>query len=95
MNAMDRKAPPVEPLKRAVTWYDKGSDSFIGEEEISGISLDELRAIFGPACNDDPDLIYVYPVSEREAAALRPWLRHPIDLARYAYFLEATAGASE
>jgi hypothetical protein len=91
---MGQNGFPGERLKRAVAWYAKNGDEFSGEEELLKISLAELHGIFSPAGDDDPQLIYTYPMAEREAAALQPRLTHRIDLAGFDYFLEATAVAS-
>lgn len=80
------------PLKRAVAWYAKNGDELCGEEELAGITLGELRAIFSLAGADDPQLIYTYPMAERETVALQRLRKLRIDLSAFDYFLETTAG---
>ncbi len=68
-------------------WFDPSSEWLVGEELLETTSAGELRALFDlPA--DDP-VFNVYPVGDREAAALQPRLAHGINRDSYVYFVEA------
>jgi hypothetical protein len=81
---------PEQPVDRVLEWYlPEPADDFVGEEVLVDIGLDELRAIFQPT-EDDPEMLMSYEVETvEEVAALQPLVKHPIDLAKYAYFIAA------
>lgn len=68
-------------------WFDPASEWLVGEEVLEEVDLEELRALFGLAA-DDP-VFNVYPVGDREAAALQQGLVHLINRDAYVYFVEA------
>ncbi len=81
---------PDQPVDRVLEWYlPEPADDFVGEEVLIRLGLDELKAIIQPT-DDDPEMLKSYEVETiEEVAALQPFVNHPIDLAKYAYFIAA------
>ena len=78
-------------VERVLEWYEKEpGDALVGEEELKGIGLDDLRALFRPDEDDDPDMYLTYEVeTAEEAAALQRAVGHRIDLDAFVYFVAA------
>ena len=76
-------------VRRMVYWFDKASDSFVGKAELHDITLLELQRMFNvPADNPMYDC---WPIYAEHLGALMPHLAVPVDVDRYAYFVEADA----
>jgi hypothetical protein len=66
--------------------FDKSDESFVGREQLSGISLPELKSIF-PESENDPKMIYVYDVSEDVVDLLSKYVKVEFDFEEYDYQL--------
>jgi hypothetical protein len=84
-------------IRRTLTWFDKTTERLVGQEELRGASLNDLRLIFGVAVDDpvDPVMYGCYPVEERHAKQLRKFVRVPIEPGHFDYFVEASRVASD
>ncbi|HLA64610.1 MAG TPA: hypothetical protein VK610_09305 [Rhodothermales bacterium] len=80
-----------DDVDRVLEWYEKEpGDALVGEEPLAGIGLDELRTLFHPDDEDDPEMVLSYEVeTPAEAAALQRAVTHPIDLDAHDYFVAA------
>ena len=79
-----------DQVERVLEWYEKDpGEALVGEEMISGIELDELRALFSPDETDDPLMLLVYEVEPPDVARLQQAVAHPINLDAYDYFVAA------
>jgi hypothetical protein len=80
-----------EEVERVLEWYEKEpGEALVGEEVLHGIGLPELRAVFGPDEEDDPDMFLPYEVeTEEEVALLQRVVEHRIDRDAYVYFVAA------
>jgi len=74
---------------RWLRWYELDGDRLIGEEQVDQASLAELREIF-EITPDDP-MYECYPVAARHIQRLTTLVSRPIELSRFAYFVEADA----
>ena len=81
---------PDDAIERVLEWYEKDpGDALVGEETLTRLTLDDLRDLFQPDLDDDPDLLLVYEVEPDEVARLQRAVDHPIDLDAYDYFVAA------
>ncbi len=77
-------------VERVLEWYEKDpGEALVGEEVLSGIDLYELKTLFSPDEDDDPDMYLVYEVEPPEVPRLQQAVAHPIDLDAYDYFVAA------
>jgi hypothetical protein len=77
------------PVTRWLRWFELEGDNLVGEVPILGASLSELQVIFG-APTDSP-MFDSYQVGSQNIERVRALVAEPIDLARFAYFVEADA----
>jgi len=79
-------------VRRVLAWYDKNTECLVGEVELEGIGVDDLRRIFGvsPEKSIDPRMFDCYSVEERHAAQLQKFVRVDIDPSHFDFFVEAT-----
>lgn len=102
MTADNEKTINDNDTIRFLQWFEKVGDALIGKEEITSLSLLELRKIFNVTDafpngvvefpyreNYDPYMINGYIVTEEHAKALQPYFKHKIDLTKYDYFVAA------
>lgn len=82
--------PTEDQVERVLEWYEKDpGDALVGEEPLKGIDLTELRALFSPDEDDDPDMFLTYEVESGDVARLQQAVEHRIDLGTYDYFVAA------
>ena len=87
---MELEQPTEEQIERVLEWYEKDpGDALVGDEPLSGITLEELKAIFSPDEDEDPDLFLHYEVEAADVARLQQAVDHQIDLGAYDYFVAA------
>lgn len=72
--------------------YDRRTEALASRRLLRGVSLLDLRRIFG-ARSDDP-MYDAYPIGEDEAAKLRKFVESDFDFTRYLYYLEASTAAA-
>lgn len=73
-------------VRRYLTFFE--GDEFAGQRDLKPApGLTRLREIFG--CRPGDVMYGCFPIGEEHAKALSPYLDAPLDLDRYAYFLEA------
>ncbi len=79
-----------DQVERVLEWYEKDpGEALVGEEVLTGLSLDELKALFSPDEEEDPDMFLPYEVEKSEVARLQQAVSHSIDLDAYDYFVAA------
>ena len=88
---------------RELHWFTKKRELLAGEEELTTITIFQLREIFNvtqPFYKSleepydeayDPYMTYVYDVNEEHAKALQPYVKHKIRLDKYDYSVAAYA----
>jgi hypothetical protein len=83
-------------IRRTLTWFDKTTEGLVGQEDLKGASLDDLRFIFGVAADDsiDPMMYGCYPVEERHARQLQRFVSVAIKPGEFDFFVEASRVAS-
>lgn len=77
----------MEKVKRLISWFDRTTEDLKGEKDIDNIKLDRLREIFSPP-PDDPLMIYVYPITEKEAEQLKKLIDLEFIFDKYIYQLD-------
>jgi hypothetical protein len=78
-------------VERLIVWYEKDpGDALVGECELKGIRLEDIRKLFNEP-EDDPLMYYCYEVKEAHVPFLQPYCDHRIDLEAYDYRVEAAA----
>jgi hypothetical protein len=82
---------------RTIEWFDKITGNIVGQEELKGVDLMQLREIFNvtvpfdiefdEASDEwpDPHMIEGYDVDLDKARLLQPFITHKIDLEMYIY----------
>ena len=81
-------APPVAgapALEVAGVWFAHPGRRWT----LRGIDLAELKVLFAPDEEDDPDMYLVYEVEPPEVPRLQQAVAHSIDLDAYDYFVAA------
>lgn len=82
--------PSEDEVERVLEWYEKDpGDALVGEEPLKGIELVELKALFSPDEDEDPDMYLSYEVEAADVARLQQAVEHRIDLDAYDYFVAA------
>lgn len=79
-------------VERALAWYEKNEPGFqVATEELKGISLSELRQMFGVSPDDleDPLMFNCYEVKPNHVERLQRCVETRIDLGRFSYHVEA------
>ena len=77
-------------IERVLEWYEKDpGEALVGDEVLQGVTLDDLRGIFHPDPDDDPEMLLVYEVEEGDVARLQAFAEHAIDLSAHDYFVAA------
>ena len=76
----------MSKLVRTVSYFDKQTETMVGEHLLAGINPPALQSLFGVE-SDDP-MYDVWPNGPREAEILKPHVDGTIDLDRYDYFLD-------
>ncbi len=92
-----RNAGAGEPFRRVVDpdatrwlrWYELNGNNLVDEEQVTQASLAQLQEIFGTT-PDDP-MFECYPVAAQHIQRLATFVSQPIELSRFAYFVEADA----
>ncbi len=88
---MELPEDPETAVERVLEWYEKDpGDALVGEEILTGATLEALKAIFHPDASD-PFMVMSYEVEPRDVAALQAFARHRIDMDAYDYFVAAYA----
>jgi hypothetical protein len=77
------------PVVRTLEWYERDpGDEFVGEIELKGVPVSELRELFRVAATDeDQDMTLMYPVTEHERRFLEDRLGIKLDLQGFDYFV--------
>jgi hypothetical protein len=76
-------------VKRWLRWFELDGDRLAGETPIIRPSLADLQTIFG--VTPDNPMFDSYPVSAQNVQSVQRIVAEPIDLSRFAYFIEADA----
>lgn len=80
-------------VTRKIRWFRKDNEQLAGEADLHGITLRQLRQLFG--CPADDPMYDCAPVTQAHVSKLQPHVvGHHIRLDRYEYFVEADAGTS-
>ena len=80
-----------QPVERWVRWFNREGDEMVGEIELRGVTLSQLKQVFAPF-SDDPLMYYCYPVETTEQIQfLHPWFKGKLNLETYEYFVECNA----
>ena len=80
----------VNKIFFGLSWFDKQTEELAGEIPLE-LTAREVRRILGlPPRSLLTDSI---PVTRQHVAALKTRVRHPLDLARFDYFIEAASSA--
>ncbi|MGH2414485.1 MAG: DUF7683 domain-containing protein [Microcystaceae cyanobacterium] len=80
-----------QPVERWVRWFRRDGDEFVGEAQLVGVALSQLKQVFTPF-PDDPLMYYCYPVeTAKQVEFLSLWLNGELDLEAYEYFVECNA----
>ena len=80
-------------IKREITWFDKYSDNFVGEFELSDtIDINILQQHLSTRKGGDENLFDVYEIYETEKEFYSQFLpiNFKFEFSKYQYFLEAT-----
>ena len=80
---------PLRPVTRWLRWFELDGGNLVSEVPILGSSLSELQGIFGIA-TDNP-MFDSYQVGSQNLERVQQLVVEPIDLSRFAYFVEADA----
>jgi len=79
----------MKNTRRYLQWYDKITETPVGDEDLVGIELGELQRLFSvPLKNPMYDC---WEVKENHLEILQKHVSHIIDLKKYDYFVEASA----
>ena len=81
--------PAFPPVSRWLRWFELDGGNLVSEVPILGSSLSELQGIFGIA-TDNP-MFDSYQVGSQNLERVQQLVVEPIDLSRFAYFVEADA----
>jgi hypothetical protein len=74
-------------IKLVLNWYELTGKNLIAEEKLTGISIDEILALFdAPFWNG---LYHCWAVDKQHIGILQPHVKHIIQPQLYAYFIEA------
>lgn len=78
-------------IERVIEWYEKDpDDALIGEEALRGLSLAELRDLFGiEEVSEDPAMFNPYAVEPQHVGRMQKAVTHRINLDHYDYFVAA------
>jgi hypothetical protein len=78
-------------VERWVRWFQRDGEEMVGEIELRGATLSQLKQVFAPF-PDDPLMYYCYPVETVEQIKLlMAWLDGEVNLEAYEYFVECNA----
>lgn len=70
-----------------LNWYEREGKSLVGEEPLPGMSLDDALQLFDtPFWNG---MYHCWAVESEHIKTLQPHAKHPINPAKYSYFVEA------
>ena len=76
-------------IKLLLNWYELEGKCQIGEEEIPGLSIDDILKLFKePFWNG---VFQCWAIEAQHIAVLQPRINHTMQPHLYAYFLEATS----
>lgn len=84
---MNDTAPPV---RRVLSWYSRQDESLLGERELHGVSLEQLKSLVHPS-ESDPLLYDSYAMSLEASKILGNLVGVPIDPGHCDYFIECEA----
>lgn len=71
---------------RKIHWFNEDiSEYYIGEEDITYLSAEQLKNMLGVGDEDDPELVFGYNVPEELIHKLQPYIKHQIDTEKYDY----------
>ena len=73
-------------MSHIIRYYDKHSDELIGEISVKGVSVEELRNVFGLE-NDNP-MYDCYMITPENIRGLTKFFTADVFLEKYEYFLE-------
>jgi hypothetical protein len=76
-------------VTRWLRWFELEGDHLIGETPLIHPSLSNLQTIFG--VGPDNPMFDCYPVGAQNVQSVQRLVAEPIDLSRFAYFIEADA----
>ncbi len=78
----------LQSVERWLRWFKRDGEEMVGETQLRGVSLSQLKQVFVP-CLDDPLMYYCYPVETAEQIKLlSSWLDGEVNLEAYEYFVE-------
>jgi hypothetical protein len=66
-------------------WYEKHGDDFVGECEITSLSVEQVTETLKFSAGDS--LCDVYRVTEKIADTLKPYVNCEVDLSKFDYFV--------
>lgn len=82
---------PEAGVRRYLHWYDKISESAVGDEDLKGIDLQSLQQLFGVPAHDS--MYDCWEVKKEHLSRLQKCVSHSICLEKYDYFIEAQANS--
>ncbi len=77
-----------DQVERVLEWYEKDPGEDLVGDEVLGLTLADLVALFRPDA-EDAEMHLTYEVEPAEVARLQEAVAHRIDLAAYDYFVAA------
>jgi hypothetical protein len=74
-----------EETTRMIKWNEKKDDNklVVGEEELSGIPLDEYRKIFN--LSEEHPVIGSFEITKKQAVFIQKFIKHKMDFSKYEY----------
>ena len=74
-------------VERQISWWDKGSETLVGELNIDHIPFEDLKAMFQPP-TEDPLMYNQYEIDPLQVQDLDRWVALPFNFDLYSYFIE-------
>jgi hypothetical protein len=74
-------------IERIITLFDRNSESHVCDINIDSVDLETLKRIFHPD-DDDPLMYNVYPITEKEANELKPFIDLNYEFDKFYYYVE-------
>lgn len=78
-------------MQRRVSWYDKDTNTLVGEMNATHIDITVLRQIFHPS-PQDPFLYLSYEIDEATSTLIAEWMAVPFNFEAYIYQLDCLNG---
>jgi hypothetical protein len=74
-------------IERVVAYYDKADEEYVSEYLVD-IDIETIRSLW-EAQEYDAQYQQMYPIEEKQRAAIEEILGEPLELDKYDYFLES------